>query len=132
MIDLTPIAQPIIAIAGTVLTGLAAVYVPKALAAFEARTKIQLTDQQRATVLGAVTTAAGMLETRLDQGAMVDAHINVGNATVQAEAQAAINAVPQAMAALQMTPDSVARMIVGKVDTGTHGITIDATVKGAA
>ena len=121
MIDLTPLAQPLLAIVGTVMTGLAAIYVPKALAAFQARTHIQLTDQQRATVIGAVNTAAGTLETKLDQGVLSVAHINVGNASVQAEAQAAINAVPQAMAALQMTPDSVARMIVGKVDTGTHG-----------
>ena len=117
MIDLTPIAQPILAIAGTVLTGLAAIYVPKAIAAFQARTGIELTDQQRATVIGAVNTAAGMLETKLDQGVIQVAHVNVGNAAVQAEAQAAINAVPQAMAALQMTPDSVARMIVGATNT---------------
>jgi hypothetical protein len=132
MIDLTPVVQPLLAVAGAVIATELAIYVPKAVAAFEARTGIQLTDQQRATVIGAVNTAAGTLETKLDQGVLSVAHINVGNASVQAEAQAAINAVPQAMAALQMTPDSVARMIVGKVDTGTHGITIDATVKGAA
>lgn len=120
-VDLSPILTPLTQVAGIVLTGLIAIYVPKALAAFQARTGIQLTDQQRATVLGAVQTAAGTIETKLDQGVVKVAQIHVADAAVQTQAQAAINAVPDAMKALGMTPDSVARMIVGKVDTAAHG-----------
>jgi hypothetical protein len=120
-LDLSPILTPLTQIAGIAITGLLAIYIPKALAAFQARTGIQLTDQQRATVLGAVQTAAGNLETKLDQGVIKVAQINVNNPAIQAQAQAAINAVPDAMKALNMTPDSVARMIVGKADTGSHG-----------
>jgi hypothetical protein len=120
-VDLSPIVQPILAVTGAVITGLLAIYVPKGIAAFQTYTGIQLTDQQRAIILGAVQTAAGNLETQLDQGALRVAHINIANATVRSEAVAAINAVPDAMAALNMTTDGVARMIVGKVDTAAHG-----------
>lgn len=122
-LDLTPIVQPILAALGLVITGLLGVYVPKAISAFEKRTGIMLTDQQRATMLGAVQTAAGVLETDLDKGALKVAHISVSNPAVLAQASAAIAAVPVAAAALGVTPDSVARMIVGAVDTASHSPT---------
>lgn len=123
MIDLTPILQTLVAIAATVLTGLAGIYVPKAIAAFQERTGVVLTENQRQTILGAVQTAAGVLETKLDQGAIAVAHVNVTDPRVQDIARQAINAVPVAAAALGMTVDSVARMVVGAVDTGSHGAT---------
>jgi hypothetical protein len=116
-IDFTPIVQPILAAIGAVIASLLAIYVPKAIAAFQVRTEIELTDQQRATVLGAVQTAAGMVETKLDQGVMQVAHVNVANEQIRTEARAAMAAVPVATAALNMTVDGVARMIVGAVDT---------------
>ena len=121
-VDLTPVVQPMLATAGTVIAALLAIYVPKAIAAFTAWTGVALTEQQRAQVLGSVQTAAGMIETKLDQGALNAAHVNVANDDIRAEAQAAIAAVPRAAAALGMTVDGVSRMIVGKVDTGAHGI----------
>lgn len=120
-LDLTPVVQPVIATVGTVIAALLAVYVPKAIAAFTAWTGVALTDQQRSQVLGAVQTAAGMIETKLDQGALHAAHVTVANDDIRAEAAAAIAAVPQAAAALGMTQDGVARMIVGKVNTAAHG-----------
>ncbi len=120
-LDLSPIVQPILAVIGAVIAGLLAIYLPRALAVLQARTKIQLTDQQRATILGAVRTAAGMIETRLDQGAMNVAHVDIANPAIRAEAAAAINAAPHAAAALNMTVDGVARMIVGAIDTAAHG-----------
>jgi hypothetical protein len=120
--DIAAIVQPIFAVIGTVIAGLLAIYIPKAVATFEIGTGIQLTDQQRATVLGAVRTAAGMIETALDQGTVRLAHVDVTNPVVRAEAVSAINAVPKAAAALNMTVDGVARMIVGAVDTKLHGV----------
>ena len=122
ILDVSAIVQPIFAVIGTVIAGLLAIYVPKILAVLQARIRIQLTDQQRATVLGAVQTAAGMIETALDQGAMRVAHVNIANPAVRAEAAAALNAVPVAAAALNMSVDGVARMIVGAIDTSSHGI----------
>jgi hypothetical protein len=120
-LDLSAIVQPILAVIGTVIASLLAIYVSRAIAVLQARTNIQLTDQQRAAVLGAVRTAAGMIETRLDQGVMRVAHVDVANPAIRAEAAAAINAVPKAAAALNLSVDGVARMIVGAIDTGAHG-----------
>lgn len=120
-LDITPIVQPILAAAGAVIAGLAAIYVPKALAAFQDRTGIILTENQRQTVKGAVDTAAGVLETALDKGAAKVEHIEIGTPQVTQQAQAVISAVPDAAAALGLTVDGVSRMIVGKVDTSAHG-----------
>lgn len=131
-LSLIPIVQPIIATAGVVvITGLLGIYVPKALAAFQARTGIMLTDQQRATVLDAVQTGAGLLETDLDKGALQVAHININNPAILAQASSVIAAVPVAASALGMTTDSVARMLVGAVDTGAHGAPVVTTTMGA-
>ena len=122
LVDLYAIVQPILAVIGATIAGLIAIYVPKAIAAFEKRTGIELTEDQRKTMIGAVQTAAGMVETKLDQGAMQLAHVNVANPQIRAEATAAINAVPVAAAALGMTVDGVSRMIVAATDTATHGV----------
>ena len=116
-LSLVPIVQPVLAVAGTVIAGVLAIYIPLGLSAFTRRTGIILTDQQRATVIGAVNTAKGMLETDIDNGVISAAHINVSNPVVLAQALSVINAVPTAATALGVTPDSVARMIVGAVDT---------------
>ena len=126
-IDLTPIVSPILAVVGTAIAGLLAVYVPRGLALIEARTGVQLTDQQRAQVLGAVQTAAGVLETRLDQGVLQVAHIDIANQAVRDQAIRAIDAVPNAAAALGMTVEGVSRMIVGMTDTAKHGATTAVT-----
>jgi hypothetical protein len=120
-VDLSPITQPILTVLGTIITGLLVVYIPKALNVLQKWTGVQLTEQQRQTILGAVQTAAGKIETKLDQNVLSVSHITVDNPTIRQEAQAAIAAVPTAAAALGMTEDGVARMIVGKVDTAAHG-----------
>lgn len=119
-LDLTSVLQPILETAATIAFGLIAAYVPKGLALLEARTGIHLTDQQRATILGAVQTGAGILETKIDQGVLTKAHITIDNPEVLAQARAAIAAVPTAAAALGMTEQGVARMIVGAADTAAH------------
>src|ERR1700722_16485587 len=83
LVDLSAIVQPILAVIGATIAGLFAIYAPKALAAFEKRTGVQLTDQQRAVVLGAVKTAAGVVETKLDQGVMQVAHVDVSNPQIR-------------------------------------------------
>jgi hypothetical protein len=121
MIDLAPIVQPTLAVIGAVIAGILAIYVPKALAAFEARTGIQLTEQQRQTVLGSVQTAAGTIETKLDQKILTVAHVTINDPVIREQAQKAIAAVPNAAAALGMTVDGVSRMIVGRINTAEHG-----------
>lgn len=120
-LDLSVIVQPILAVIGAVIAGLLGIYVPKALAAFQARTGIIVTENQRQTVLGAARTAAGIIETRLDQGAMKVAHVTINNPTVRAMAEDALIEVPKAAAAMNMSVDVMAKIIVGAVDTASHG-----------
>lgn len=120
-LDLSVIVQPILAVIGAVIAALLGIYVPKALAAFQARTGIILTENQRQTVLGAAQTAAGVIETRLDQGALQVAHVTINNPTVRAMAEDALIEVPKAAAAMNMTVYGMAKIIVGAVDTASHG-----------
>ena len=120
MIDLTPLLAPVLQIAGIAASAVIGIYFPKAIAAFEARTHVQLTDQQVTAIRGAIATSAGILETQIDQGVLSVAHIQVGSPAVEAQAQALINAVPRASAALGLSIPDVARMIVGAVDTGSR------------
>lgn len=117
MTYLGPIIQALIAGIALVMTTLIGIYVPKAIAAFEARTGIHLTDQQRAQVMGAAVTGAGILRTKLDQGVLQLEHIAVTNPDVLAEAQAAIDRVPVAAGALGKSVPSMAATIVGLLDT---------------
>lgn len=120
-LDLATIVQPVLATVGVVITALLSVYIPKGFSLLQVKTGLTFTDQQRTAFLGAVQTGAGILETELDKGALKIAHINISNPAVLAQAQAVINATPQAAAAFGMTVEGTARMLIGKVDTAKHG-----------
>jgi hypothetical protein len=117
---LAELFQPLLSAAVAVLAGVVAIYVPKLLNAFTARTGIEVNEAQRQVVLGAVATAAGVIETSLDTGNLVKEQVNTQSPPVRLQAAMVMDAVPTAAAHLGMTVDSVARMIVGRADTGTH------------
>ena len=120
VLDLTPIINPILSVVGLIIAGLLTSYVPKLITAFEARTGIHLTDQQRTTIEGSVKTAAGEVETLIDQGVLHVSQVHVSDPTVLARARAAIDAAPAAAAALGISESDMARLVVGAVDTATH------------
>ena len=120
--DLAPIIQAITAGIAALIAALIAVYVPKAIAAFERRTGVQVTDQERAAVMGAVTTAAGLLQTKLDQGLIKISDITPASPEVQTAAQAALNRVPDSAANQGTTPSAAAAMIVARVDTSPKSL----------
>jgi hypothetical protein len=97
------------------------IYVPMAIDAFNRRTGIHQTEEQRANLIALVNTAAGQIETKLDQGVMSVAHVHVDNPTVLAAAQNLVALAPVVTANLGVTADGVAAMIVGAVDTSKHG-----------
>jgi hypothetical protein len=111
------IMQTVVAGLGMVVTAMISVLVPRAIAAFETRTGIQLTAQQEAKVLQSAMTAKGILETKLDQRILTIDHIDPSNPAVLSEAAAAIARVPAAAAALGKTTSYMAETIVGMVDT---------------
>lgn len=113
------IIQGVFATIAAIAVALVGILVPRFITAFERRTGIQLTDQQIAQVTAAAQTAAGILQTKLDQGRISLADVTVNNATVVAQAQAAIARVPHATAALDTTVPSMAETIIGLVDTSS-------------
>jgi hypothetical protein len=117
---LSVVIHPLVAVVGTIFTAMVAYYLPKFLAAFENRTGIELTEAQRQTVIGAVTTAAGVLETALDRGDLKTLDIAAAHPAVKTQAAQVLDAVPKAAAAFGLTVPDVARLIVSRVDTARH------------
>ena len=114
--DWAPIAQAIIGAVGIVITTLAGIYVPKVLAAMERRTHIALTDQERAAIQSAITTAAGLVQNKLDTGVLRPRDITPGNAVVMAETDRALASVPNAVAAQGTSLETASAMVAARVD----------------
>ena len=119
-LDLTAVVQPLLAVAGLVIAGYIAKYLGRLLEVANAHFHLNLTDQQIAAFTAAVQTAAGVVETMIDQKAMSVAHVTVTNDGIRAQAQAIVDAAPEAAAMLNLTEAGVAKMIVGAVDTGSR------------
>lgn len=117
LVDISTILQPVLETLALIIAGFITTYVPKAIDAVERRTGVQFTEHQRQTILDAVKTAAGLIETKLDQKTMVLAQVHIDDPAVRAEACTVIATVPDAAAALGVTEASVARMIVGAANT---------------
>jgi hypothetical protein len=115
--DFAPIFSALIAGCALAITGLIGVLVPRAIAAFERRTGVQLTDQQRAAVMQAMRTEAGILETAMQQGAVRLSQVKPNDPEMLARARAALARVPDAAAAQGTTPQAAAAIIVGATDT---------------
>ena len=125
-VDLSPLISPILQAIGLVLGAVITAFAYWAIAAFQARTKILLTTQQIASVHAAADTLAGRAETLLDQKVMSVADIHVDNPVIAKLAQEAIDSVADAAKAQGVTPESMAQIAVGKIDTGMRSVLPDA------
>lgn len=114
---LQPVLTALLVAIGGVLTVLVRAYVPRIIAVFEQATSIKLTEQQRAAIYAAAETAKGIIQTKLDQGIIQVAHVTTDNAVVMEQARAALTRVPGAAAAQNVTPEQMAAIVVGRVDT---------------
>lgn len=128
MIDWTNVISGVFALIGTVVTGMITILGPRAISALETRTGIQLTDQERAAVLGAAQTQAGIIETELQQGTLKLAQVTPADPAIIAHAEAAIARVPDSAATqgaggAPLTAPAMAAIIVGKVNTGPQVMT---------
>ena len=115
--DFAPIFSALIAGCALAITGLIGVLVPRAIAAFERRTGVALTDQQRAAVMQAARTQAGIVETMLQQRVLQLSQVKADNPEMVAQARAALSRVPDAAAAVGTTPAAMAAIITGATDT---------------
>ena len=117
LIDFAPVINALIAALALVITGLIGIYVPRAIAAFERRTGVAVTEQERSAVMQAVTTAAGLLQAQLNTGMLKPADITPRNPVVEDVARAALQRVPDSAAAQGTTVAAAATMIAARVDT---------------
>lgn len=123
MIDWTSIINAELALLAPVVSSAALIFGPRMIRAFERRTGVQLTDQERAAVLGAAQTQAGIIETELRQGVIRLDQVSPSDPAIMAHAQAAIARVPDSAAnqgagGTALSADAMAAIIVGKVNTG--------------
>lgn len=129
--DLVAIAHQFLdPLVNVLVAALAAYLTQKAIHAFQTHVGVTLTTQQRDTVLAAVKTAAGIIETNIDHGIIRTIDVYSEHGMVQAQASAVLNIVPQAAAAFGLNKQDVARMIVGAVDTGSRAALAAATGTG--
>lgn len=115
--DFAPIIQAITAGIAAVIAALIAIYVPRAIAAFEKRTGVAVTDQERAAIQGAMTTAAGILQTQLDQRVLKIGDITPTSPAVVGAANEALGRVSASAFNQGTTAAAAAAMIVARVDT---------------
>lgn len=115
--DFQPIIQAVIAAVGAIITALAAWYIPRLIAAFERRTGVLVTDQERAALMSAVTTGTGLLQTRLDLKLLRPVDVLPTSPAVLKEAVQALARVPDAAVGQAVTIDTAAAMIAARVDT---------------
>lgn len=108
--DWTPFVAPAALLLNVVI-------IPWAIVAYQRRTGVQLTDQQRAAVSGALTTAAGLLETLIDQGSLRVSDITPDNREIMVAARTALARVPDAAAKVGISPFTAAAIVVARVNT---------------
>lgn len=118
----TAVGQAVLGLASAVIATLCAIYGPKLVAAFEKWTNTKFTEEQRQIILSAAQTAAGNIETAIDQKRMSigDVHPSHKIVTKNVDLISARPPVANAMVALNMTTDYLAHIVVGKVNTGTR------------
>lgn len=114
--DWTPIFQGLASAMGLVITGLAGIYVPRAIAAYERAANVKLTDQQKAAVYAAVETDANLLKAQVLNGLVPLEHATSPKSpAVQAAAVSAMNRVSGSAQAQGTTSVDMQQMIAGKV-----------------
>jgi hypothetical protein len=121
---LSQLIQSLMALIGLVLTTLIGIYVPRAIAAFEARTAVHLTQQQRDAIMGAVTTEAGLIQNDLNTGLLKATDIRPNNPVMQQRAAQMLDRVPASAQADGTTRDTAAKLIVARVDTSAKPVAV--------
>lgn len=114
-LDLTPILSILVAAAFAVFSYLISRYGQKFIDAFDRRTNIQLTQQQKDSILSAATTEVGIIRTKLDQGILSMNDVHTNGPEILDHASTAINRVPDAAEKLNKTVPSMAQTIVGMI-----------------
>jgi hypothetical protein len=83
-------------------------------------TGLHVTDQQRASIKAAAQTAAGQIETMIDQGIMSVSEVHEDHPKLLSVVRSAMARNPEAVAGQAVTEPHLAQMVVGLVDTGSR------------
>jgi hypothetical protein len=97
-------------------------------AEYRRRTGVAINDQQIASVQAALNTAAGIIQTQIDQGKLKVSDVTPGNPKVIDQVQAAILSVPDSAAGQKLSEANAARIVVGKVNTAPKVVTFSPTL----
>ena len=103
---------------GRDLVGL--IVLPIAYWAYQKRTGVAVTDQERAAISAALDTAKGQIETDIDQGHLTIGEVVADHPAIVQAAQDALARVPAAAAAQNVSLGTAAQIIVGRVDTSSR------------
>jgi hypothetical protein len=95
----------------------ATVLLPIGFFVYSKRTGVMVTDQQRAAIMGVVTTEAGLIQTDIDHGVVKAADVDVTNPAIIARAASALARAPDARDGQGTSTATAAQMIVARVDT---------------
>lgn len=115
------LAAIIVAISGLIGT-LIVMFARRGIAAMEKRTGIMMTEQDRAAIMGAVTTDVGLIQTKLDLGLMRPTEVLPSSAPMLRAAAQLLDRVPDAATREATTVDTVAAMIAARVDTTPRSV----------
>lgn len=96
------------------------IVIPLAVWAYHARTGVQIAAGQVAAVQAALTTAAGIIQTDIDQGRLKVADVAVDHPAIIQAAHDALARVPDSAAAQGTTLAAAAQIIVGRVNTSPN------------
>src|SRR3954468_11672582 len=108
------IISSIATILGTVLTGILLTLINKGLSLLQLKYNIQLTEQQKDTIRGAVDTGAGLIEHAISAGLLTASEVAATNPVVQKIAAQAMDNVKESAQRLTVTPDVATRMIIAR------------------
>lgn len=111
-------ATPIFMAGVLAFLGIVAKNLPAAMRALDAWIQLRLTTHQQGRVDAAAQTAAGVIETQIDRGAMTVADVSKDNSKVRQIVSDAMEPVKESALAQGATVDSMVPVVIGRVDTG--------------
>lgn len=115
-VDWAPLLQAVGSLAGTVITIIVAVYLPRAVKAFEQMSGVQLDASQQASVYAAADTAKKLIVSMVEQGKVPLAQATDPNHPVVAgQALHALQRVPESAAAQNVSTLAMSQIIASKV-----------------
>jgi len=115
--EIRDVATPIFMAGVLAFLGIVAKNLPAAMRALDAWIQLRLTTHQQGRVYAAAQTAAGVIETQIDRGAMTVADVSKDNTKVRQIVAEALEPVKESAMAQGATVDNITPVVIGRIDT---------------